>query len=210
MSLDFPFPKIYPITDPYISGLPHLQQVKRLTDGGATLIQLRDKQATPAQFFSEAVECVAFARQHGVRIIINDRADIAKAAAADGVHLGQDDMPVAAARSIMGETAIIGISTHSLEQARNAMDLPADYIAIGPAFETSSKVNPDPVVGLDGIRLVRSILGDIPLIAIGGIDEQNVEDVLHAGASSAAMIGAVLKDPCKIAERISLLLNLTS
>src|SRR5215210_4723475 len=125
-------PKLYPITDVRLSGLSHAEQVARLGVGGATLVQLREKHLSPREFYDEAEESLGVARKLGMRLIINDRADIALALRADGVHLGQDDLQPEAARRLLGEEAIIGFSTHSLEQAREAARLPVDYIAIGP------------------------------------------------------------------------------
>jgi thiamine-phosphate pyrophosphorylase len=184
-------PRIYPITDTRVSGLSHLEQVKLLVDGGASFIQLREKVATSREFYAAAVECIAFARPLGVKIIINDRVDIALVTGADGVHLGQDDMPPEAARRVLGDKAIIGYSTHSVEQAIGAADMPVDYIAIGPVFGTTTKENPDPVVGLEGLAAVRSAIGDMPLVAIGGITEANISNVIAAGATSAAMISGL-------------------
>ena len=117
----FSFPsKIYPITDITISGLSHAEQVARLVAGGARLIQLRDKHSSPREFFTDASSAVTIARSYGVRIIINDRVDMALALRADGVHLGQSDVPPEAARKLLGETAVIGFSVHSVEQAKAA------------------------------------------------------------------------------------------
>ncbi|HTH51059.1 MAG TPA: thiamine phosphate synthase [Pyrinomonadaceae bacterium] len=194
----FHLPSIYPITDTRISGLTHIEQVSRLIDGGATLIQLREKKASSREFYAEALECVAYAHPRRVRIVINDRADIALAVSADGVHLGQDDMPPAAARELLGPNAIIGYSTHSVEQGVAAIDFPVDYVAIGPVFPTSTKENPDPVVGLKGVASVRGSIGAKPLVAIGGIDEFRISEVLAAGADAVAMIGTILADPTAI------------
>ena len=195
-------PKIYPITDARLSGLSHAEQVRRLSAGGATFVQLREKHLSPREFYREAEEALRVARELGVRLIINDRADIALAVGADGVHLGQDDLPPAAARATLGERAVIGFSTHSEEQAREAMRLPVDYLAIGPIFQTSSKENPDPVVGLEGLRRVRQIVGQIPLVAIGGIRPENAREVLEAGADSVAVISLLLKgEPEEIESR---------
>lgn len=180
-----------------------------LIDGGATLIQLRDKQASPRQLYEQAVECVRIADEHDVRIIINDRADIALAAKAGGVHLGQDDMPPDSARILLGEKAIIGYSTHSVEQARLAADLPIDYIAIGPIFSTSTKEDPDPVVGLDGLKAVKAVVGDLKVVAIGGINDMNIASVFAAGADSAAVIGGIVSNGGKITARIAHLISLT-
>ena len=197
-NLQINLPKLYPITDARLSGLSHAEQVRRLSAGGATFIQLREKHLAPREFYREALEASGVARSQGARLIINDRADIAMALRADGVHLGQDDLPPERARAILGEEAIIGFSTHSVEQARNAARLPIDYLAIGPIFETSSKENPDPVVGLEGLRRVREITGQIPLVAIGGISRENLPEVFAAGADSVAVISLILAEPLGI------------
>ena len=198
----FVLPKIYPITDRALSGLSHSEQVRRLIDGGASLIQLRDKTASPVDFYNAAVEAVTLAQSFGVSLIINDRVDIALAAGADGVHLGQDDLPPQHARKILGPDAIIGFSTHSVEQARAAIALPVDYIAIGPIFSTTTKTDAEPVIGLDGLREARSVVGDRPLVAIGGINRTNVGSVLEAGANSAALIAGIVSEPDKITTRM--------
>lgn len=192
--MTFKLPTIYPITDRQISGLTHLEQARRLGDGGARLIQLREKVVSSREFFDTAVQTIEYAIGHRISIIINDRVDIALATNAAGVHLGQDDMPPEKARALLGDQAIIGYSTHTLEQARHAATLPVNYIAIGPIFTTRTKVDPDAVVGLDGVRRVREAIGDIPLVAIGGIDIDNAEGVLSAGADSVAMISAIIAD----------------
>ena len=192
--MTFKLPIIYPITDRHVSGLSHFEQAKRLIDGGARFIQLREKMGSSREFFDTAVQTIEYAIAHRASIIINDRVDIALTANAAGVHLGQDDMPPAKARLLLGAKAIIGYSTHTLEQARHAATLPVDYIAFGPVFATKTKVDPDAVVGLDGVRRVREAIGDIPLVAIGGIDIDNAEGVLSAGADSVAMISAIIAD----------------
>src|SRR5229473_375661 len=111
----------------------------RLIRGGATVIQLRDKDASPREFYHQAAAALQVARNHGAKLIINDRVDVALALKADGVHLGQSDLPVEAARSLLGEDAIIGFSTHNLQQAKLASELPVDYMAFGPIFPTLTK-----------------------------------------------------------------------
>lgn len=172
-----------------------------MSAGGATFIQLREKRLSPREFYREAEEALSVARSMGVRLIINDRVDIALALSADGVHLGQDDLPPTAARALLGDEAIIGFSTHSIEQAIVAARLPVDYIAVGPIFQTSSKENPDPVVGLDGLRRVRQVVGNIPLVAIGGIRPENIPYVLKAGADSVACISLLIAQPAEIESR---------
>ena len=191
-------PRIYPITDTRLSGLSHAEQVTRLIAGGATLIQLRDKHAAPREFYHQATNALNISREHGVRLIVNDRVDIALALKADGVHLGQTDMPVEAARDLLGQTAIVGISTHNLARAQFATRLPVDYIAFGPIFGTYTKENPDPTVGLSILNEVRSIVSSLPLVAIGGINFANARETLKAGADAVAIISALLAEPGEI------------
>jgi thiamine-phosphate pyrophosphorylase len=200
-----PLPRVYPLTDVAISGLSHAEQVRALVAGGASLIQLREKNASPATFFEQAQLALDVARRNHCRLVINDRVDLALALKADGVHLGQDDVPPAAARKILGPEAIIGFSTHNVEQAKGALDQPIDYLAIGPIFSTSSKQDTAEVFGLDGLRAVRAVVGSVPLVAIGGIDHNNVRLVIEAGADSVAVIGALLSTPGDILDRTQLL-----
>ena len=195
-------PKIYPITDTRLTKLSHTAQVEKLIDGGALIIQLREKYASPKEFYDDAKTAIEIARQNSVKIIINDRVDIALALEADGVHLGQDDLPPAEARRILGENAIIGFSTHSIEQAISAAQLPIDYAAIGPVFATATKENPDETVGIEGVRRVREAIRDFPLVAIGGIGAENFREVFQAGADSVAVIKSLLFPPDKIAENL--------
>lgn len=198
MRSSFRLPRVYPITDTQISGLSHAEQVALFADGGATLVQLRDKHAAPREFYEQAKAALAVANQRGVHLIINDRVDIALALGGTGVHLGQDDLPPEAARRLLGDGVVIGYSTHSLSQIEEAAKLPVDYVAIGPVFATSTKENPDPVVGLDGVHLAREAAGKRQLVAIGGISHANARDVIHAGADSVALIQALLVDPLRI------------
>ncbi len=195
-------PRIYPITDARLSGLSHAVQVKRLIAGGASLIQLREKFASPRDFYEAAAQAIKIARPLGVKIIINDRVDIALALSADGVHLGQDDMPPDEARKILGKDAIIGYSTHSVEQVREALNLNIDYIAFGPIFPTQTKDDPDEVVGLEKLREVRGLMDEFPLVAIGGINRANLPIVIGSGADSVAMIGAIVAEPAYMESRL--------
>ena len=181
-------PKIYPITNAELSGLSHADQVRTLADAGCRFVQIREKSRSSREVFDAVVESMSLANAVGMKIILNDRVDIAIATGAHGVHLGQDDLPPVEARKLLGDEAIIGYSTHSVEQAIEAASLPIDYLAIGPIFATTTKENPDPVVGLHRIKRVRDAIGDLPLVAIGGIDISNVHNVLDAGADSAAII----------------------
>jgi thiamine-phosphate pyrophosphorylase len=202
-------PKIYPITDTQLSGLSHAEQVSRLIEGGASLIQLRDKSSAARVFYGEATAALRIARAHGARLIINDRVDIALALKADGVHLGQTDIPVAAARHLLGPDAIIGFSTHSLEQVKLASALPVDYLAFGPIFPTLSKNTPEPTTGLIALSEVVTVNGLLPLVGIGGIRVENTLDVLKAGADSVAVIAELVADPTKITENMSKMLSVT-
>ena len=195
-------PKVYPITDTAISGLSHAQQVVQLVAGGATLIQLREKKLPAREFYQDALEVMEIARSHSVKVIFNDRVDLALALRAHGVHLGQTDMPVAAARRLLGENAVIGYSTHNIAQVQAALQLQIDYLAFGPIYATSSKENPDPVAGLRELAVVRSLAGRFPLVAIGGINAGNLRAVLDAGADSAAVISAIVGKPLAINEKL--------
>ena len=200
--MNFNLPKIYPITDTRIAKLTHAEQAQKLIEGGAEIIQLRDKHASPKDFYESAREALIIARKRNVKIIINDRVDIALALKADGVHLGQDDLPPESARVILGDRAIIGFSTHNLKQVVNAINLPIDYLAIGPVYATRTKENPEEIVGLEGVNEVRKAVGDFPLVAIGGITSENFRAVLEAGANSVAIISGLLSDADKITDKM--------
>ncbi len=200
-------PTVYPITDTRISKISLAEQVERLIDGGATFIQLREKYAAPNEFYEAAKAALEIARKHRVKIIINDRVDIALALKADGVHLGQDDLPPEFARRILGESAIIGFSTHNLEQVSEAVKMPIDYLAFGPVFVTTTKENPDATVGIENLKTVRRSIGDFPLVAIGGINSGNFREVLQAGADSVAVISGLISDADTIAESMRIFLR---
>lgn len=183
-------PKLYTITDCQMSNCTHEEIVQKLLAGGACLIQLRDKDASAKELLDGARKCLPLTRAAGATLIINDRVDVALTADADGVHLGQDDLQVEDAREILGEEKIIGVSTHSLEQFRAALETSANYIAIGPVFPTKTKENPSPVVGLELIREAKK-LADRPIVAIGGITVERATEVIAAGADSVAVISAL-------------------
>jgi len=193
------FPRFYPIVVPSRIGAGEITEVcdfaRELVAGGARLIQLREKLASSREILRLARE-LRRALPNDVRLTINDRADLAVAAAADGVHLGQDDLPPEAARKIIGQSRMLGVSTHNPDQLEAALQTSADYIAIGPVFATISKDKPDPVIGLDGVRRARS-LTEKPVVAIGGVTLENCRSVIDAGADSVAVIGAILEDPRK-------------
>lgn len=200
-------PRVYALTDVELSGFSHAEQVELLSVGGASLIQLREKRMPALEFYEQANAAVSVAERNGVRLVINDRVDVAIAAGADGVHLGQDDLPPDAARKLLGATAIVGYSTHNIDQAVEAVKLPIDYLAIGPIFPTGTKSDTAPVLGLDGLRAVRLAIGDFPLVAIGGITHLNAREAIEAGADSVAVISALLRNRSDIPEMTRSLLQ---
>jgi thiamine-phosphate pyrophosphorylase len=184
----FVLPRLYAIIDPAQGGgrLP-VELAAALLAAGVRFIQLRDKHASSGELYESAqrvAECVGKA---GGVFIVNDRADVALAVDADGVHVGQDDLPVESARALLEPGKLIGYSTHVLEQVREADRSTADYVAFGPIFPTASKANPDAVVGLAGLREARKATSK-PLVAIGGITLENAPAVIAAGADSVAVI----------------------
>jgi thiamine-phosphate pyrophosphorylase len=181
-------PRLYAIIDPAQAGdRPSLKVAAALLSAGVRLIQLRDKCAPPCEVWASAERVRALVHQSKGFFIVNDRADIACAVDADGVHVGQEDLPVEAARSILPPGKWVGYSTHALGEVREADHSSADYIAFGPVFPTTSKQNPDPAVGLDGLRQARQATRK-PLVAIGGITLENARAVIEAGADSVAVI----------------------
>ena len=203
----FRLPRVYALTDVELSGFSHAEQVELLSRGGASLIQLREKQMPALEFYEQAKAAVKVAERSGVKLVINDRVDVAIAVGADGVHLGQDDLPPDAARKLLGPTAIVGYSTHNIDQALEALKLPIDYLAIGPIFPTNTKSDTAPVLGLDGLRAVRRAIGGFPLVAIGGITQLNARAAVEAGADSVAVISALLSKPSHIPEMTRQLLQ---
>lgn len=174
-----------------------------LAAAGVTLLQYRNKSGNARQMLEDARELksrLAAASRTNVKLIMNDRADLCLAATFDGLHIGQDDLSPNSARRIIGPTRCLGVSTHNPEQLTEANKTTADYVAIGPIFATSSKSNPDPVVGLEGLRQARKITHK-PLVAIGGITRVNARSVIDAGADSVAVISDLLRDPGKSAEQ---------
>ena len=169
-----------------------------LAAAGVTLLQYRNKSGNARQMLDHARE---LKRRLGnsVKLIMNDRADLAVAAGFDGVHVGQDDLSPESARKVVGDKLWLGVSTHNPEQVGEADKTTADYIAIGPVFATASKSNPDPVVGLEGVRKART-LTTRRLVAIGGISRANCLSVIEAGANSVAVISDLLPEPAKSAE----------
>jgi thiamine-phosphate pyrophosphorylase len=204
-----PLPLLYPILDfSCFAAKPDplgamLSYADELIKHGASILQYRDKVSPPMHFLSNARELRRLTLNRST-FIVNDRADLALACDADGVHLGQDDLSPAAARKIFdqvrdGKKRIIGFSTHNLWQIREAEAMPIDYLAIGPVFATASKANPDPVIGLEGVRQAHAVTQK-PLVAIGGITRVNAHQVRGAGAESVAVIADLLDSPAKAVE----------
>jgi thiamine-phosphate pyrophosphorylase len=189
--------KLYAITDRQLSNLTHEEIVRMMLAGGARWIQLRDKEASSRELLDQARVCLKLTREAGATLIINDRVDVALTAGADGVHLGQDDMPVEEAREILGEDKIIGLSTHSIDQFLAALETSANYIAVGPVYQTKTKDNPGPVVGLELVREAKK-LTDRPLVAIGGITPERAPEVIKAGADCVAVVSALYPWPEKL------------
>jgi thiamine-phosphate pyrophosphorylase len=211
------FPSLYPILD---SGfLPPSGQerqsalailVRELADAGVGILQYRNKQGSEAGILADA-RVIRRAAGPAMKLILNDWPALAMQADFDGVHVGQTDITPRAARKIAGSAKIVGVSTHNEAQLRAADTEPVDYIAIGPVFATSSKQNPDPVVGLEGVRLARRITQK-PLVAIGGITLDTAAQVREAGADSIALISAIFApggDPAKSAKEFLRALHVT-
>jgi thiamine-phosphate pyrophosphorylase len=171
--------------------LDPVAQARAACAGGAAVVQLRAKHATDRQLLAWAGTIRALTRDSGVLFVVNDRFDLALAAQADGVHLGQDDLPPAGIPAEVRQSLRVGRSTHTLEQARATRDEPVDYVAFGPVFGTRSKDSPYPARGLERLADVVACVAPRPVIAIGGIDRSNVATVAHSGAAGVAVISAV-------------------
>jgi thiamine-phosphate pyrophosphorylase len=200
-------PPIYPITDKRISGKPsHLAIVRELIRGGATIIQIRDKETPVRDLLTDIRRCVELAARSEVQIMVNDRCDLALLGGAAGVHLGQDDLPPEDARRALGPEAIIGWSIHSLGHLRRAAGGPAQYFGFGPVFDTATKPDHAPATGL---RLLRTVCRESskPIVAIGGIGPDRIQAVFDAGAASAAIISALMTAR-NLAHRMEQLLKL--
>lgn len=169
----------------------YLDIAAQAVEGGATMIQLRDKVAGPRQLLIEARRIARLCRARGVRFIVNDRLDLALAADADGVHLGQDDLPPWEARRLLGTDKILGVSTHSLEQGLRAVTQGADYLGIGPVFPTATKATGYDPIGIETIQQLRARV-DLPIVAIGGITLNNIRKVIQAGATGVAAVAAII------------------
>lgn len=183
---------LYLVTDRTLSlGRSTLDVVTAAVAGGVTCVQLREKNCSTREFISEAKILKNVLHTKRIPLIINDRVDVALAVAADGIHLGQNDMPIKDARKLVGASMIIGISAESVDDAVESENSGADYIGISPVFSTTTKKNIADPLGLEGVRAIRKAV-QIPLVAIGGIDQQNAVDVIKAGADGIAVVSAIV------------------
>ena len=184
-------PPLYVILDAALLPSDPTELTKKLLDAGARLFQYRNKTSSSRELlYASQALCMTVVQRDGL-FVVNDRADISRIAGASGVHLGQDDMSVAATREIAGPQCLIGLSTHNLQQFQAAAESDADYIAVGPVFSTRSKPNPDPAVGVEFIRRVKKSTRK-PIVAIGGITVERVREVIDAGADCVAVISDIL------------------
>jgi thiamine-phosphate pyrophosphorylase len=193
----------YPILDTDTAarrGIPLVAAAAGILEAGAGILQLRHKGFFSRELFQQAREIAALCREGDVAFVINDRPDLARLLGA-GLHVGQDDLSPTDARLILEQDSFVGFSTHNEAQIRAAASEPADYLALGPIFGTSSKSNPDPTVGLEGLRRLRP-LTTRPLVAIGGLTRENARSVLDAGADSVAVIGDLFPEDGNIRARV--------
>ncbi len=187
-------PRLYVILDAALLTLPETECAQRLAAAGVCLLQYRNKGASARELFESSKRLSSLLIPQGVTFVVNDRADVASAAEASGVHVGQEDLGVEEARLVVGAARFVGVSTHNLEQFQRAAASSADYIAVGPIFATGTKSNPDPVVGTQFIRRVRPIT-DKPIVAIGGITLERAPEIIESGADSVAVISDILGAP---------------
>jgi thiamine-phosphate pyrophosphorylase len=190
------------ILDSALLTLPVQDCAQSLAAAGVRLMQYRSKTASARELLHSSQNLASLVASRGVSFVVNDRADVAALAGVSGVHVGQEDLGVEQARELVGPDKWVGVSTNNLEQFQTAAATSADYIAVGPVFATSSKANPDPVVGTEFVRQVRG-LTDKPIVAIGGITLENAASVIAAGADSVAVISDILRarDPGERARR---------
>lgn len=194
-------PRFYPILDTGLCarlGLDIVSAAEAILDGGARILQFRHKTHFSRDVFSQASHIAGLCASTGALFVMNDRADMAMLLDS-ALHLGQDDLPPEAARKLLDPGRLLGFSTHNERQMKAALNEPVDYLAFGPVFGTSSKLNPDPLVGVEELRRLRP-LTQKPLVAIGGITRLNAVDVLAAGADCIAVIADVIPDPCTLEE----------
>ena len=201
-------PRLYVILDASLLKQSETECAARLVAAGVRLLQYRNKEAGARELLEKSRAISELVRPQGVMFFVNDRPDVAYLAGADGVHVGQHDLAADAARMVIGKDKLVGISTHNLEQFSAAGATSADYIAVGPVFETRTKANPDPVVGGELVRRARAMT-DTPIVAIGGITLERASDIIAAGADSVAVISDILlaQDPAEQAAKYVALLK---
>ena len=185
-------PRLYVILDAALLTESETECAQKLVDAGVRLFQYRDKAASSRELLEASKRLSNILAPRGISFLVNDRADVAALAGATGVHVGQEDLAVEDARKVVGAKRLVGVSTHNRAQFEQAAATSADYIAVGPIFTTSTKENPDPVVGTDLIREIRPLTRK-PIVAIGGITLERAAVVIRAGADSVAVIGDILR-----------------
>jgi thiamine-phosphate diphosphorylase len=197
---------LYLVTDRGLSrGRRNLDIIRAAVAGGVTMVQLREKEATTREFYQEGLKIKEFLGEHNVPLIINDRLDIALALDAEGVHVGQDDMPVAVARRILGDDKIIGASVFDVAEAREAEAAGADYLGLSPIFVTSTKPDLTAQIGIDGIAPIRQAVR-IPIVGIGSMSAENAFEAVRAGLDGVAVVSAICsqRDPEAAARAIKM------
>src|SRR5580765_5429048 len=187
-------PRLYVVLDAALVTDPDSECAQKLADAGVRMLQYRNKPASSRELFESSRRLSSQLVPQGISFLVNDRADVASVVDATGVHVGQEDLSAEAAREVVGTGKWVGVSTHNLEQFERAAASSADYIAVGPVFCTSTKTNPDAVVGIDFIRRVRALTSK-PIVAIGGITVDRAAELIRAGADSVAVAGDILRAP---------------
>lgn len=195
---------LYLVTDRGLCGGRPLEEVVRLAvEGGVSCVQLREKDLSTREFVETASAVKSILRPSGVPLVINDRIDVALAVGAEGVHIGQGDMPYETARRLMGRSAIIGLSVETWEDVEEARDLDVDYLGVSPVFPTPTKTDTRSAWGLEGLARIRAYVKH-PLVAIGGMNRQNAAAAVRAGADSIAVVSAICSAPDPFREALEL------
>ena len=200
---------LYLVTDRGLAkGRSTLEIVRAAVEGGVTCVQLREKGCSTREFIEQALAVKNFLKDRGVPLIINDRVDVALAVSADGVHLGQTDMPLKAAQKIVGDSMIIGISAESVEDAVEAERGGADYLGVSPIYATPTKTDTAPPLGLEGLRRIREAVS-LPLVGIGGLNQYNASEVIKNGGDGVAVVSAIVAagDPAGAARHLKQIID---